>query len=89
MGRINVKIIDPTGNKEGNAEMPDDVPAIRIVRKLAQMLNMPEHGTDGQPLSYKLQHKSSGRQISDEQTLAAAGVQAGDVLRVLPEITAG
>ena len=40
-------------------------------------------------LSYKFHHKNSGRQIQDSQTLAAAGVHDGDILRLQPEITAG
>jgi hypothetical protein len=40
-------------------------------------------------MSYKLHHRRSGVQLVDEQTLAEAGVQSGDELRLQPEITAG
>jgi hypothetical protein len=40
-------------------------------------------------MSYKFHHKASGRQLLDDQTLLAAKVQHGDVLRLQPEITAG
>jgi len=34
-------------------------------------------------------HKNSGRQVQDNQTLAEAQVKDGDILRLQPEITAG
>ena len=34
-------------------------------------------------------HRASGKQLLDNETLAAAGVRDGDVLRLQPEITAG
>ena len=87
--KVNVTIIDVTGNKEQEAALPKNAPVRRIVAKLLQMMSLPSSGPDGQPMSYKFVHKSSGRQIADEQTLADAEVQDGDVLRLQPEITAG
>ncbi len=89
MSKVNVTIIDVTGNKEQEAALPADAPVRRIIAKLVQMMNLPSTGPDGQPMSYKFVHKSSGRQIADEQTLADAEVVDGDVLRLQPEITAG
>jgi len=40
-------------------------------------------------MSYKFHHKASGKQLTDDQTLADAGVKDGDVMRLQPEITAG
>jgi len=53
------------------------------------MMELPATGPDGQPMSYKFIHKTSGKQLSDDQTLSQANVQDGDVLRMQPEITAG
>jgi uncharacterized ubiquitin-like protein YukD len=89
MAKINVTIIDVTGNKEQKAVLPDDAPVRRIIAKLIQMMELPATGPDGQPMSYKFVHKASGRQLTDEQTLNQASVQDGDVLRLQPEITAG
>ncbi len=89
MGKVTVTITDATGSKEQKASLPDDAPVGRIIAKLVQMLNLPTVGPDGQPLSYKFHHKQSGKQLSDDQTLAQAGVKDGDVLRLQPEITAG
>lgn len=89
MGKVNVVVMDTTGSKEQKASLPDDAPVRRIVAKLVQMMSLPVTGPDGQPLSYKFHHKASGKQLSDEQTLAEAEVKDGDVLRLQPEITAG
>jgi len=89
MSKISVTIVDVTGNKEQQADIPDDAPVKRIIAKLVQMMNLPRTGPDGQPMSYKFHHKASGKQLADEQTLAVAGVQDGDYLRLQPEITAG
>lgn len=89
MSKVNVTIIDVTGNKEQEASLPVDAPVRRIIAKLIQMMSLPAVGPDGQQMSYKFVHKSSGRQIADEQTLGEAGVGDGDVLRLQPEITAG
>jgi hypothetical protein len=89
MGKINVIIMDATGNKEQQATLPDDVPVRRIIAKLVQLMNLPAIAPDGQPMSYKFHHKASGKQLIDEQTFAEAGVKDDDVLRLQPEITAG
>jgi uncharacterized ubiquitin-like protein YukD len=89
MGKVNVTVIDATGNKEQQATLPDDAPVKRILAKLVQMMALPVTGPDGSLMSYKFHHKASGKQLADDQTLAEAGVKDGDVLRLQPEITAG
>ena len=89
MGLITVQIWDATGSKRQDVEMPDDAPINRILAVLLEKMNFPRYAPDGQPLSYKLHHKASGKQLLDEQTLGDLGVKAGDVLRLQPEITAG
>ena len=88
-GKVNVVVMDTTGNKEQKASLPDDAPVRRIIAKLVEMMSLPTTGPDGQPMSYKFHHKASGKQLSDEQTLGEAQVKDGDVLRLQPEITAG
>lgn len=89
MGKVTVTVVDTTGNKQQRASLPDDAPVRRIIAKLVQMMSLPAVGPDGQPMSYRFHHKASGKQLSDEQTLAEAGVVDDDVLRLQPEITAG
>jgi hypothetical protein len=89
MGKVNVVIIDATGNKEQQAGLPDDVAVKRIMTKLVEKMNLPTTGPDGNLMSYKFIHKASGKQLTDDQTLASADIKDGDVLRLQPEITAG
>jgi hypothetical protein len=86
---ISVEVWDPTGSRRQAVEVPDDVSVDRILVVLIQKLGLPAQGPDGQPLSYKFHHRASGSQLLDRQSLSEAGVRAGDVLRVQPEITAG
>lgn len=89
MAIINVFVYDSTENKRVPVELPDDAPVNKIIAVLIDKLLLPKNGPDGAPLSYKFHHKNSGRQVQDGQTLAQAGVQNGDILRLQPEITAG
>lgn len=89
MGSIDVVIMDAIGSKEQEAAVPDDAPVIRLIAKLVEAMDLPVTGPDGQPLSYKFHHKAGGRQLRDDETLASAGVNQGDTLRLIAEITAG
>ena len=89
MANINVWILDATGNKRQEVELPDNAPVNRIIAVLLDKMNLPKNGPDGQPLSYKFHHKATGKQLLDTQSLADCGVSEGDVIRLLPEITAG
>ncbi len=72
-----------------NAELPDDEAVNRILALLIDRMNLPRYSPDGQLMSYKFHHKASGRQLLDDESLGAAGVHSGDILRIQPEITAG
>jgi len=89
MGMLTVNIWDATGAKRQEVQMPDDAPVNRILAVLLEKMKFPQHGPDGQLLSYKFHHKNSGKQLLDDQTLSSAGVKDGDILRLQPEITAG
>ena len=89
MALVSVQVWDATGNKRQEVEMPDDAPVNRIIAVLLQKMNFPQYAPDGQPLSYKLHHRSTGKQLLDTQTLADVNAKAGDILRLQPEITAG
>lgn len=86
---INVEVWDATGNKKIVASLPRQAPVNRVLVLLTEKMNLPRNSPDGQMMSYKFHHKASGRQLLDEESLAEAGVQEGDVLRIQPEITAG
>lgn len=89
MALIEVEVWDATGSRKQKVELPDDAAVNRILVVLVEKLNLPRQSPDGQPMSYKFHHRESGSQILDRQTLREAGVNAGDVLRIQPEITAG
>ncbi len=89
MARLDVIIVDATGNKEQKVGLPDDVRCGVIMVKLVEKINLPSLGPDGNPISYKFIHKVTGKQLLETQTLAEAGIKSGDVLRLQPEITAG
>lgn len=87
--KIEVTIVDVTGNKEHKATLPPDVSISRIIGKLVELMKLPVTAPDGQPVSYKFHHKASGRQLGDDETLEESGVRDGDFIRLQPEITAG
>jgi uncharacterized ubiquitin-like protein YukD len=89
MGKINVVAVDTTGSKEQDASLPDDVPVSRVIDKLVEVLYLPAVNTAGAPITYKFLHKATGRHLLDNLTLAQCGVNDGDILRLIPEITAG
>jgi hypothetical protein len=89
MATITVQVWDATGNKRHEVELPDDVPIERILAVLVEKMNLPQSAPDGQPLSYKFHHRTSGKQLLDDQCLSAVQAKDGDVLRLQPEITAG
>lgn len=89
MADIEIVITDATGARSDDVVVPNDAPSARIIAKLVEVLSLPLTAPDGQPMSYKFHHMQSSRQVRDEQSLADAGVSAGDTLRLVPEITAG
>lgn len=89
MGTISMRIWDVTSSRCQQVEAPDDVPLGRLLVILVERMGLPINSPDGQIMSYKLHHKRTGRQLLENQTLAEAGVSAGDDLRLQPEITAG
>ncbi|MCG9478159.1 MAG: EsaB/YukD family protein [Actinomycetia bacterium] len=89
MATIDVVITDATGSRRQEASVPNDAPSIRLIARLIDLMQLPVVGPDGQPLSYKFHHRASGRQLRDDETLLAAGVNSGDTLRLVAEITAG
>ena len=89
MASVRVKILDVSGSRSSEVEAPDDVAVNRILLLLVEKMNLPLHSPDGQIMSYKLHHRRTGQQLLDGQTFAQSGVQAGDELRLQPEITAG
>lgn len=89
MNSLSITITDASGSKSQEATVPSDAPVIRLIAKLIELMRLPMTGPDGLALSYKFHHRSSGRQLRDDETLGSAGVRDRDVLRLVAEITAG
>ena len=88
MKNLLIEVWDTTDSKKQRVEVPADAMLNRVVAVMIDKLNLPRHGPDRQLISYTFYHKSSGRQLLDDQTLASADIHTGDVLRLQPEITA-
>lgn len=89
MPSTRIRVLDVSGSRAREVDAPDDVAVNRIVALLVEKMSLPLNSPDGQIMSYKLYHRRSGQQLLDGQTLADAGIVAGDELRLQPEITAG
>jgi len=89
MAELTLSVWDATGNKRLSVVVPGDVEVERLLYVLADKLHLPRQAPDGQLMSYKLHHRRLGIQLDDARTLAAQGVEDGDVVRIQPEITAG
>jgi len=89
MANLQVRVLDVSGSRARAVEAPDDVSVNRIIALLVEKMELPLNSPDGQIMSYKLHHRRTGKQLLDGETFAAAGVEAGDELRLQPEITAG
>jgi hypothetical protein len=90
MSKIDVEIWDSTGSKKNIVELPTDVPISRLIVVLVEKLSYPKFDpTGGMLLSYKMHHRPTGKQLLDSNTLEQCAVQNNDVIRLIPEITAG
>ncbi len=89
MGMLKVKVLDVTGSRSCEVEAPDDIPVERLLVLLVERMNLPLNSPDGQLMSYKLHHRSTGTQLLESESLSESRVTDGDELRLQPEITAG
>jgi len=88
MADLNVTVVMPSGGARA-AEMPDDVPISELLPELASLLELPTAGPDGRPMSYRIDSKSLGRELKEDETLATAGIPENDRLMLTTDITAG
>ena len=88
MASIKVVIYDPTGSKKTPVELPVDVSMQRLIPALVTKMGLPT--TQGaNPITYRLDHRASGKRLSEDDSLKDAGVQEDDILSLFPEVTAG
>ncbi len=85
---VPVTIVLPSGGSR-TADVPGDVPVRELIPELTSSLQLPTTGPDGRPTSYRLDSKALGRELKEDETLAAAGVPQGDRLMMTADVTAG
>ncbi|MEX2237225.1 MAG: EsaB/YukD family protein [Dehalococcoidia bacterium] len=88
MPQVSVQLVHPTTNEHVTARLPDDASVDRLLPALVRKLDLPTQDGRG-AITYYVDHKASGRTLGDRDTLAAAGVADGDVLRLRAEWVAG
>ena len=88
MASTKVIIYDPTGSKKTPVELPDDVPMRRLIPALVSKMGLPT-SQGANPITYRLDHRSSGKRLGDDESLGDAGVKEDDILSLFPEVTAG
>ncbi len=88
MPDLNVTIVLPSGGARA-AEVPDDVPVHDLLSEFTSLLELPVTGPDGRPMTYRLDSKALGRELKEDETLAAAGIPENDRLMMTADITAG
>ena len=73
MASVKVIIYDPTGSKKTPVELPNDVPMRRLIPALVSKMGLPT--TQGaNPITYRLDHRDSGKRLSEDESLLDAGV---------------
>ncbi|MEW5938775.1 MAG: EsaB/YukD family protein, partial [Chloroflexota bacterium] len=88
MPDLNVTLVLPSGGAR-NAEVPDDVSVRDLLTEFASLLQLPTVGPDGRPMAYRIDSKALGRELKNDETLAAAAVPNNDRLMLTADITAG
>lgn len=81
--KVKVTVTDQAGGKTVTAELPTNAEMSRLLPALVTKMQLPSN------VQYGIQHKQSGKQLQSEDTLSSAGVNEGDTLRLLPNVTAG
>lgn len=82
MGQIKVEIIDPSGKKV-KTKLPDYAPVSRLISELIVNMNLPITDTNGRSINYHLVPEQSGKGLKDEESLRNAGINQGDILRIV------
>lgn len=88
MASIKVIVYDPTGSKKTPVELPGDVPMRRLIPALVSKMGLPT-SQGANPITYRLDHRASGKRLGDDESLADAGVNNDDIMSLFPEVTAG
>jgi WXG100 protein secretion system (Wss), protein YukD len=84
---IQVELEDHTGNVQQLAKLADDASVGDLIPAIITALGLPITDPSGRRITYHLSYQN--RQLQEDETLESAGVQTGDSLTIVPEMTAG
>ncbi|HXD30185.1 MAG TPA: EsaB/YukD family protein [Pyrinomonadaceae bacterium] len=84
---IEIHITDHNLQALRHAKISETATVARLIPALVTQLELPTTDPSGRPVTYHLSHGE--RQLEEDQTLTSAGVQSGDTLTIVPEMTAG
>lgn len=85
MAAISLVIVDPTGSKKTDVEVPDDVPMRRLMPALVTKMSLPTSDEDGNIILYKLHRNKTGINLSDNDTIAGSGAEPNELFTLVPE----
>lgn len=84
MGTIRVILMDHTGARKVEGELPDDRPVSELIPTIVNQLGY--SGAEHAAMRWVIQHKESGRRLGEHQTLAECEIKPNEHLLALPEI---
>ena len=91
MTTIRVAIVSSMQTEKRTVEVPDDVEIRRLIPALVSRMGFPSLDQRGQAIEYDLK-AIKGNELVDlnrQDTFATAGIVAGDLLELIPEMKAG
>lgn len=85
MAAIRLVIVDPTGSKRTDVEVPDDVPMRRLMPALVTKMSLPTSDEDGNIIRYKLHRNKTGIGLCDNDTITGSGAEADELFTLVPK----
>ncbi len=84
---IQVMLEDHTGNKRHQVKMAETAQVEKLIPATVTALGLPMTDQAGRPMTYHLSYQ--GRRLQEEETLDSVGIEPGETLTLVPEMTAG
>lgn len=86
--KVNVTVVLPSGESK-KAILPANVSVEKIIKGLVDKLKLKTTDSNGRPLTYRLDHKESGKRLDNSKTLSEQGVKDGHTLNIEATIVPG
>jgi proteasome lid subunit RPN8/RPN11 len=84
---VAIRIVDHTGNVSRQAKLAENAEIRRLIPAIVTTLSLPITDPAGRPITYHLSYND--RALQEDETLESAGVQTGQTVTIVPEMTAG